>query len=282
MSDRPSAEPDAAVGVLDSPTDSHPLDVRSAAELCPFLLSADRDWRSVLPTREHRCTAVEPVAVLSLDKQRRLCLTQDHGACATYLAARERLLDEQGVADETNASENGGRRPAIERPVLRWAVPRTAPVVLDRGRPSVRDILLHRSTTQLALVLLMALAFLVLALARLSADGAGSLSMPSGTAPATLMPAATAPAVASSPGAPGTRSAPAGTASVPAVTPAPGSPAPASPALSPSAARTYRVVAGDTLTGIAARYGVTLKALEVANGITDPSHLRVGTVLKIP
>ena len=39
---------------------------------------------------------------------------------------------------------------------------------------------------------------------------------------------------------------------------------------------------GDTLSGIAATYGTTIKKLAALNHITDPSKLRVGQVLKLP
>jgi LysM domain len=281
MSDRPSGGSDTGVGVLEQPAeprppDARPADARSAADLCPFLASADLDWRSVAATREHRCTAVEPVAALSVEKQRRLCLTADHATCTTYLAARQHLLDgTDEPGDGPGHPETDGDQREVERPILRWAVPRTAPVVLDRGRPAIRDVLIRRSTTQSALVLLMALAFVVLVMARLSADGAGARPSPSSAAPASGAPAASAPAAVASPLA---SQAPAASASA-----VPGASASvAVPSPSPSAARTYRVVAGDTLTSIAARFGVTLRALEAANGITNPSLLRVGTVLKIP
>lgn len=45
---------------------------------------------------------------------------------------------------------------------------------------------------------------------------------------------------------------------------------------------THTVVAGDTLTRIAGRYGTTIEALEKENGITTYSTIRVGQVLQIP
>lgn len=45
---------------------------------------------------------------------------------------------------------------------------------------------------------------------------------------------------------------------------------------------TYTVKAGDTLSAIAARFGVTLNALMSANGITNANSIRIGQVLKIP
>lgn len=46
--------------------------------------------------------------------------------------------------------------------------------------------------------------------------------------------------------------------------------------------RMHTVVSGDTLTRIAARYGTTVRALEMENGITTYSTIRVGQVLRIP
>ncbi len=48
------------------------------------------------------------------------------------------------------------------------------------------------------------------------------------------------------------------------------------------AGRTYTVRPGDTLFSIAQRHGVTVEALQEANGISDPNQLRAGQVLIIP
>lgn len=45
---------------------------------------------------------------------------------------------------------------------------------------------------------------------------------------------------------------------------------------------TYTVKAGDSLTSIAAKFAVTMQALETANNITDPNKIYVGQVLHIP
>ena len=62
----------------------------------------------------------------------------------------------------------------------------------------------------------------------------------------------------------------------PAATTAPG----ATPA--PATGSTYTVVAGDTLSGIARRFGTTYQAIAAANGITNPNLISVGQVLTIP
>ncbi len=59
---------------------------------------------------------------------------------------------------------------------------------------------------------------------------------------------------------------------------APSVPTPSQPA---PAAGTYTVVSGDTLSGIAARYGTTVAALAAANGIANPNLIRVGQVLQL-
>ena len=45
---------------------------------------------------------------------------------------------------------------------------------------------------------------------------------------------------------------------------------------------TYKVKRGDTLSGIAAEFGTTVKVLARLNDIDDPRTLRVGQVLELP
>ena len=58
-------------------------------------------------------------------------------------------------------------------------------------------------------------------------------------------------------------------------------PAAAAPA-APPAARTHVVQAGEHLTGIARRYGVSIASIASANGIADPSRIFAGQRLTIP
>jgi LysM repeat protein len=46
--------------------------------------------------------------------------------------------------------------------------------------------------------------------------------------------------------------------------------------------RTYTVVSGDTLSGIAGQFGTSVDAIVKANALSDPDVLAVGDVLKIP
>lgn len=66
----------------------------------------------------------------------------------------------------------------------------------------------------------------------------------------------------------------------------PGAAAPAAPT-SPQptplpSVRSHVVAAGETLTGIAARYSTTVVAIVRANAINDPNRVRIGTRLQIP
>ncbi|MFM7014323.1 MAG: LysM peptidoglycan-binding domain-containing protein [Actinomycetota bacterium] len=54
------------------------------------------------------------------------------------------------------------------------------------------------------------------------------------------------------------------------------------PSTSTDSAKTYTVKSGDTLSGIAAKFGTTQTKLMEINGITDPNRLSVGQILKLP
>jgi LysM repeat protein len=83
----------------------------------------------------------------------------------------------------------------------------------------------------------------------------------------------------------------------PTVTPTPAKPTPTpsasatptpkptvSPTPSPSASsgKTYKVKSGDTLTGIASRFGTTSKILMDLNSITNANLIKIGQILKLP
>jgi LysM repeat protein len=242
-----------------------PVVDRTLSRMCPYLVAADGLWRSSSVAREHRCGAVTPPAILAAEKQRRLCLTADHFACPTYEAARAA----RPIGPD--------RQPTLPRPIAR-----ATPMILDHGRiaitvPAFRS---ERSIGQAALIVLMVLAFALIVFAKLSGG-----SSPAGLAGGSASPRATAHA-----------SSPAGSArpsSGPTVAPSGGPSGSAAASGDPGGSaspgatakptnRTYKVKAGDTLIGIAAKFGTTPKAIAKLNGITNTANLKVGQVLKIP
>lgn len=228
---------------------------------CPFLLAEGGGWRLDLPTRDHRCAAVSPPAPLSPEKQSRLCLTTAHASCATFLAS-------------TSARQARIGTPVSDR-ATRWGLARTTTVIEDPGGLRARfvaSMLDRRRWPAIPAVLLVTTLF-TLALSGFRAGGS------------------TPAAASASPGRPSTPVQTIRPSARP--TPAPEASPSTAPTTAPSARptatpapaesfRTYRVVSGDTLSGIAAEFDTTPRAIAQLNGITVGTTLRIGQVLKIP
>jgi len=282
MSD-PGDEPHTGPGASHqaAPRPARRRDASAVAAVCPLLVSDDGAWRSAYASRDHRCWAVRPPAPLVLKKQRQLCLTEGHAGCTTYVAARG---GPEGDRDPTSVDTDRADS-------LLWPLVRSMPLALEpsRGRTAGLPSTPGRAGGQALLVSLMVLAFLVLVIARTSAPsqapssspGAGAASGAYEVSPSAIpMPSATPTATPSASPAAATPSAsPAAT-----ITPGPEPSLTPEPSTTPTAstARTYKVQSGDTLGGIAARFGVTVKAIAKANGITNPRLIRAGQVLVIP
>lgn len=272
MSDegRTSHGPDAAA----SRSMSGParVSVLPTTVVCPYLLSADGAWRSASAAREHRCTAVAPPSPLAAEKQRRLCLTADHVSCATFVAATE------------------ARAVTIRPADLRRPIARTTPLVLDQGRLAMTlpSITSRPMAGQGALIGLLGVAFAAVLVARLAAGGGSEAGVVIPIGSGSAQPSSTAVAVADTPR-PATAKPTAALTPTPAETPSTAA-SPTLPATGPSTAPTptaaqptsYKVKRGDTLSGIASRFGTTVKILSELNDIKDPSKLRVGQVIKLP
>jgi LysM repeat protein len=224
------------------------------AQICPFLASEDRSWRAASPAREHRCGAVVPMAPLRPEVQRELCLVAAHRQCELYKAA-------------TRSVWPAGSRFASVKDRRHRPLARTTPLLLERGRPAglISDLRSGGRLAQAGMVGLLALALLAIVVAR--------------TLPPPVLPAAPSiPAVVAT-------ADPTSTPTPQATPTATASPAPApsrAPSPPPKALRTYRVRAGDTLIGIARRFGTTVRAIIRENRLSDGNQLRIGQVLRIP
>ena len=246
-----------------------PADTSPLSSGCPFLLSEAGGWRLDMPSRDHRCAAFSPPAPLAPEKQARLCLTDTHTSCATYLAsiaARQARLGE----------------PPSDR-ATRWGLARTTSVIQDPGgvRSRLLTTILDRRRWPAIPAVLLVVTLLMLAISGFrgilptTSVGASPSTAatsfvaaltdaptevpPTGTAPATILPTPTTAAPTSAP-----------------------SPSPAPTAAPKPTFRTYVVQSGDTLSGIASRFHTTVSAIAALNHISDPSKLRVGQVLLIP
>lgn len=191
-----------------------------------------------------------------------LCLHEGHAECARFKAA------------------------AAERAVRR-AVPRPAPdatfastrLIFD-PEPAWRGVGLTPGGLQrpgrVALTGASVLVLLGAAAAAASTNGFGLLPVSSlATQEPTPSPSPTTrPTVAPSP--------------TPVATPSPtaaatATPRPATPKPSPKATtRTYVVRPGDSLSSIAAAFGISVEQLSAANHLSDPNQLSIGQVLVIP
>jgi LysM repeat protein len=235
------------------------VDLERGLPSCPFLRSDDGGWSSVLPSRDLRCWAVHPAAQLAVQKQRQLCVLPAHAGCPTFAAAT--------LAGAPEAADGAGS--------LLWPDTLSVPVALESVRArSGSGISIPRAGGQAALVGLMAVALVVLVLARvnpLASSAASPAPVPSPSVASAASSATTVPT----------------TSPIPTVavtpTPAPTPTAAPTPTPAPTASpRTYKVRSGDTIAGIAARLHSTVKAIVDANNIVDPRTIHPGQVLIIP
>lgn len=228
-----------------------PADEASSAALaaCPYLASVDGPWHAAVPSRAHRCRLLAEGRP-TVERQRAHCLVAAHVECPTWLEAHG----------------------ADGRPVPAAPFVATAPVVLEGPGVSLPTEGTARRLAAPLTVVAVAIALGALLLSRgpLAPGSSGA-----GDDGPSASPAATA-APASSP-------TPAPASATPAATPEPTPKKTAKP--KPTAtpkARTYKVQPGDTLSGIAAAFGTTVKELAALNNIDNPSLIRTGQVLKLP
>lgn len=234
-------------------------------EVCPYLRSEAGSWRSAYAAREHRCGAVQPAAQVTIAKQRSICLVGAHATCATFVAAGSRAAE---LVPSSRTEDSAGL----------WPSTRSMPLLLEptRGLRTSFSSASTRAGGQALLVGLMVLAFLVLVIARTTAppgaistapaasEGAAAVVPPPAATPSPSPTAATAPSLS------------------PSASPSARSSAKPSPTPLPSRARTYTVLANDTLSGIAGKFKTTVRAIAAANNITNTRLIHAGQVLVIP
>lgn len=225
---------------------------------CPWLgLANDPATHFSFPSAMQRCHAEARARTIEEAKQARHCLTAEHPACSRYRSpAPPPPIGAVTAAIVATAGAPGSGRSADSRPAT--------------TRPPVRRIV----NRALLAMLLVAAGIGGIFLGSRLADQLGGRT---GGADLT-----TAPEVSATPEA-------ATAAPTPAPTPTPTPTAEPSPTPSPTPPPTpvptpvvHVVERGETLSGIAVRYGVTVAAISEANGITDPNVIEVGQQLVIP
>jgi len=223
---------------------------------CPLLgLPDDPLSRFSYPSVAHRCRADDRPRLIDLGHQGAFCLSETYPECPRYRAAPApgrpgaATAEASGVALERARAEAG----------VRGAPGRRPPGRTSRWRRVVAIVL--------AVVLLTSAIYLgspaIVDWMRHVGAGAGATNPSPPTPPPTLTPSSPTPAPTA------TRT--------PTATPSP-RPTP-TPAATP---QVHVVVRGETLGVIAARYGVTVAAIQKANRITNVGLIYVGQHLVIP
>ncbi len=269
----------------------------------------DREGHYSFPSRTHLCYAGEPAHV-GLRFQAGYCLGGQFPDCARFqraeglapaataasaaiaapaattepataepaATAQPAAADPRGTAEPTSPEPTASGQPAGA-----FAAPATASVPPAIATYATRRRDGGRSLASTVVAVLLALALLTAVLA--FAFATGIIMPPGGGGPVTGVATPTAPATAGMTAtiAPTDQAtvAPTG-APTSAPTQAPATEAPTT-GPTPSDGQVLHVVeAGETLFGIAARYGVSVEAIVAANGIVNPDLIQPGDTLIIP
>ena len=236
--------------------------------VCPLLgLAAERGVAIDGIDQAHRCHADDPPAPLERAVQAQLCLTPGHQRCERYLA----------FAGRTGATNPGRSRLADGLVTTRLIL---SPQPAWRGMAGrAKSARLAPWVAVGAVLAAVGVAGVALAAPLLEVPEAetevsvATTTRPAPSATQTLGPTPEATPASTPPPTPEPTATPSPT---PEPTPQP------TPAPTPVPPRTYTVAEGDTLAGIAERYGTTAAAIQAANGIDDPDEIIIGQVLVIP
>jgi LysM repeat protein len=238
--------------------------------VCPLLaLGADRRTAVDGVDGGHRCHALDPPAPLERDRQARLCLTAAHQRCERYLAHVGRGASAVPGSFVIGDGIRSTRLLLAPEPAWRG--------MAGRARRSTRGVVAAGVVLGVAVAGATLVAASVASPRGLAAATATARpsSAPSASTPATARPTAGTT--------PGPTDGPASVTPGPSASPTPApTPTPAPATAAPTPQRTYVVQDGDTLAAIAQRFGVSVSAIQAANGIEDPNEIIIGDVLVIP
>ena len=271
--------------------------------ICPYLRAADGSWRSAVPTREHRCWAIEPPSALPTATQQELCLSEAHGGCERFLHSREQraasLAQDQIEVRRLESARFG----AFISPVPVAVDPRPAPAESGHGSRTTRrripTLVVGGGVVLVGIVALAAIfggGKLPFIAAASSSPEATVSAAPIVTAAQTPMPTPRPTPVVTPTTQPTATAAPSGglptsaartpapTQSAASIGPEPTASArpPRTPSPTPSVpiARRYTVKQGDTIKSIANKFGLKPRDLRAVNDIAK--DVVVGQRLLIP
>jgi LysM repeat protein len=239
-----------------------------AQRICPRLaFSVDRRHAADVVDADHVCTAQRPAQWLERSRQAELCLTDTYVDCPRFIDYQARLAahrhDDQSAPSFQFVSSRLTLHPD---PAWRGLAHRAS-------HPAGRRVIAGAAGGG------------VLAVAAIALAGAAFPAAPavsSASATPTRSPTPSASPAATARAVPTATAAPTATPTQASATATP-SPLPtATPAPTAVPRRTYVVQQGDSLGAIAQQFGVSVPALQAANGIADPDEISVGQVLVIP
>jgi len=236
--------------------------------VCPLLgLAGDRRVAVDGVDGGHQCHSEEPAIPLERAVQGQLCLTVAHERCERFLQF---------------ASRTGSVAPGHSRVADGFVTTR----LLLAPEPAWRGIAGRARSSRTApwIVAGAGIAALGMVGAALAAPLLGDPTAEAAAETPSAMPSPMPTARPTSTASPTARPSPSATPTpTPSPTPIPATPVPTpTPAPTPAPQQTYVVAEGDTLAGIADRFGTTVSALQAANGIDDPDEIIIGQVLVIP
>jgi LysM repeat protein len=232
--------------------------------VCPFL-ALGADGRSVVEGADpaHRCHAEEPPGIIERTYQARVCLTGAHPQCERYLAR----TDQPSNRELARAAIGDG----LVSTRLMLAPEPTWHGLAGRARVGRRGGIAAVS----AVAVLLAVGAAAAAVGALRGPGGEEPTAAGASADSTERPTPTAsPTATPRPTILATPS--------PSTTPTVAPTVAPTPAPTPVPQQTYVVQQGDTLAAIAQQFGVTVAAIQAANGIEDPDEIIIGQVLVIP